>query len=499
MSATLASVHRGPRAGTWLTRRGLTAGAIVLAGDRLLYGVDPALGLALFGAALALLSCLLNPVRADSGTRVTAGIVLAAGLLPVVVDANPLSVAFVFAGVAVCVTVLGQVRRAWPAAWISALVIPLAGPVRLVLDLRRARRAMARQRTGRVRLVALLGWLVPVGLSVVFFALFVDANPVLEDWLASLDPGAWGPIVQPERMLFWGALAVAAWPFLHVVHPRRKSPAWDVSVPARETVFFGPTVILRSLVLFNLVFGLQTALDATYLWAGHALPAGMTHASYAHRGAYPLVASALLAGAFAIAATRHERVGRGSLATTALLVLFLAQNVLLVVSSIRRLDLYVDAYGMTQWRLSAMIWMGLVCFGLASIVLAIVAGRGTRWIVRTNALAAVLVLYGCTFAPFADVIARSNLSRCAADGCDAVPLDWPYLWRLGPQIIPALDDAIRGSRDPRLIERATAMRARLAEAVTTRQRDWREWSFDSWRLDGYLARHGTVQSQAGIE
>ena len=48
----------------------------------------------------------------------------------------------------------------------------------------------------------------------------------------------------------------------------------------------------------------QTVLDAAYLWGGVALPDGMTYASYAHRGAYPLIVTALLAAGFVLAAMR---------------------------------------------------------------------------------------------------------------------------------------------------------------------------------------------------
>ena len=43
-----------------------------------------------------------------------------------------------------------------------------------------------------------------------------------------------------------------------------------------------------------------------------------------------------------------------------LVLIFIAQNILLVISSIFRLDLYVAQYSLTYWRLAAFIWMGLV-------------------------------------------------------------------------------------------------------------------------------------------
>ena len=55
-------------------------------------------------------------------------------------------------------------------------------------------------------------------------------------------------------------------------------------------------IMTRGLLLFNLVFLVQNLLDVEYLWAGAALPEGVTYAGYAHRGAYPLIATALIAG-----------------------------------------------------------------------------------------------------------------------------------------------------------------------------------------------------------
>ena len=76
-------------------------------------------------------------------------------------------------------------------------------------------------------------------------------------------------------------------------------------------MLFGKAAILRSLIVFNLMFAVQTVLDAAYLWGGVALPDGMSYASYAHRGAYPLIVTALIAAGFVLAALqagqRHLR------------------------------------------------------------------------------------------------------------------------------------------------------------------------------------------------
>ena len=57
-------------------------------------------------------------------------------------------------------------------------------------------------------------------------------------------------------------------------------------IPSGQHDFFGVATILRSLILFNLLFAVQTVLDVTYLWGNATLPADISYASYAHRGAH---------------------------------------------------------------------------------------------------------------------------------------------------------------------------------------------------------------------
>src|SRR5262249_3628146 len=133
-------------------------------------------------------------------------------------------------------------------------------------------------------------------------------------------------------------------------------------------LLFSEGAILRSLLLFNALFAVQTALDLTYLWGGVALPHGMTYATYAHRGAYPLILTALLAAGFVLLTMRPGSDMERSPLFRPLVFLFVGQNVLLVISSIMRLDLYVQVYALSYWRVAAFIWMLLVAVGLVLII-----------------------------------------------------------------------------------------------------------------------------------
>ena len=148
----------------------------------------------------------------------------------------------------------------------------------------------------------------------------------------------------------------------------RAAVAADASDP---DYLLGEQAMSRSLMLFNALFALQTVLDLAYLWGGATLPDGMSHAEYAHRGAYPLIVTALLAAGFVLIAMRPGGPAEQSRLIRPLVLLWTGQNILLVISSMLRLDLYVAAYSLTYLRLAAFIWMVLVATGLLLILIQI--------------------------------------------------------------------------------------------------------------------------------
>jgi hypothetical protein len=320
-------------------------------------------------------------------------------------------------------------------------------------------------------------------------------NPVLENWLAQLSLRDSVARIDALRVLFWLAALAAIWPFICMT--RRWIAQASELVPAVERPaaqwpesLFGPGAIVRALILFNLLFAVQTVMDINYLWGGAALPDGMTYATYAHRGAYPLVVTALLAAAFVVAALRPGSVAEGSPLIRTLVFLWTGQNVLLVVSSILRLNLYVEAYSLTELRVAAFVWMLVVAVGLVLIMVRIITYRSTAWLIAANAVALAATLYVCGFINFPYVIASYNAahSREIAGG-QGVPLDLTYVLRLGPQAIPAID-AYLANPNARLPIWLRQERDALARyAIDTTRQDWRAWSFRAWRLRRYLEAH----------
>jgi hypothetical protein len=502
----------------WLqTRFGLAAGLVLLA-DLLFYGHALGISLAYFLAILAAASLWANPVRADGGSRALALLLLGAGLLAIVEGVDLLSSALAILSTAMFAVMISQQRQArWQEQMREARRMLLAGAFRLLGDIGRVSRLSARRGRAPGGFGWVTGWIIPLALLSVFATLFASANPLLESWLSRIDLRLLLNLLSPWRILLWLAILCLIWPMLHVRAARKRKAqkpatqemaAQELAAPAVKASapdpygLFGDAAILRSLVLFNALFALQTGLDIAYLWGGVALPDGMSYAAYAHRGAYPLVVTALLAAVFVMIAMRPAGPSERKGAIRPLVLAWVGQNIMLMVSSLLRLDLYVAAYSLTWLRLVAFIWMLLVAIGLVLIVIQISRRKSTNWLVSANAAALVLTLYGFCFVNTPAVIANYNFRHSQELRGTGPRLDVPYLTSLGPQAIPALDRyAPRIAAVERIVpglsgswnmNRLSAARDRMANRPDQEQADWRAWGFRAWRLSRYLANTSTA-------
>ena len=256
-------------------------------------------------------------------------------------------------------------------------------------------------------------------------------------------------------------------------------------------LLFSEGAILRALILFNALFAVQTVLDLTYLWGGVALPDGMTYATYAHRGAYPLIVTALLAAGFVLVTMRPGSDMERSPLFRPLVFLLVGKNVMLVISSILRLDLYVQVYALSYWRVAAFIWMLLVAAGLVLIIARIALGRSNSWLTLMNCGALALALYACCFINFPALIADHNVTHSREISGSGNELDLGYLVSLGPQTIPAIDRYL-DHRKPVSTWWPVGKRNGLAATHRDGTRGWRAWTFRNWQLTRYLRHAGDL-------
>jgi hypothetical protein len=174
--------------------------------------------------------------------------------------------------------------------------------------------------------------------------------------------------------------------------------------------------------------------------------------------------------------------------------------VLLVLSSMLRLDLYVEVYSLTEWRCAAFVWMLLVVVGLVLIVARIVLNRSNGWLVWANAAMLALTLYVCSLVDFSGMIARFNVMHSREVAGAGEPIDMAYLYRLGPAALPALDLLAAkvnasGQRPPDSLSncrRSLVLRHAMSMA------DWQTWTFRGYRLKQFLDERNARAFATGV-
>jgi Domain of unknown function (DUF4173) len=392
----------------------------------------------------------------------------------------------------------------------------LGTPFGPLLDLIRLSKAQRRpgRRMSAVRMLPNL--ILPLFGTALFLGLFAMANPIIDEFLGRIQIGT---LTTDDigHVIFWGLNFVLVWSTLR---PRRTKSMFRQLVDSEPSRIPGVTVasVTISLTLFNLLFALQNGMDLVYIWGDVRLPDEFTLAEYAHRGAYPLIATALLAGLFVLVTTHPKSAMAGNQLIRWLIIFWIAQNLFLVASTAERTWLYIESYSLTRLRIAALIWMGLVALGLVLVTWRMLRGQSLAWLVNSNLVAALAVLGACTLVDLGEIAARWNVRHAQEVGGDGVHLDLCYLNNLdGSALLPLASLEQREGLDPAFRQRVTLVRQTVEERVYHKQLLKGGWRWrDAQRLaqlrryqlknlsipkgfyascDGYLLREGERYSE----
>ena len=451
---------------------------LVLLADWLFWQRNLGVSVALFALAICSVILALKPGGASRRQTITTFVFELACNLPVMEQLQPLSLLFSFAGV---ITLAGWVAYEQILDWWQLLAaflrISTKGASLLPFGVAKEIKAGRVKVSFKQRLKDLV---LPVSVGLVFLVLLSSANPMLERFLDQFSALEFLSGKQLARGVFWIVAASLIWPYLNLrekwLGPIATAPKTRAIQSSKLDAIVNPISVRNSLVLFNLMFLAQTAMDIGVLTGGMSLPEGMSHASYAHRGAYPLVATALLAGVFAIATHKMIRDDRFQ---QALMYLWLGQNLFLVITAAYRLQLYVKAYSLTYLRIAAFIWMLLVFVGLILTIVKITRSKRIFWLLSTNMATLMATLYLCCFVNFAYVIADYNLNHTEA----TTRKDEGHICALGEQALPSILQ--HEEKTGRKMCQISYYPRPKHEPIS----NWREWGFRRGRLQAYLSEN----------
>jgi hypothetical protein len=301
----------------------------------------------------------------------------------------------------------------------------------------------------------LVGLLMVVPVMAVFIALFAGADAVFSRFVSNLVDFDAGRLV-----LHMLAILLLAWAGLGLLrHARRVEPAPVRSRGMRRLT----TETASALTALGALFAVFVLIQFAYLFGGLETNTGLTYAQYARKGFFELVIAAALVVLIALTVDRVVQAATRSRLVDTLLLVLIAETLVILASAITRLLAYVDAYGLTQARFYAAIFLAWT--GVVLVLAAFLFPRSKRAGFALASLVAAVVLLFATAGVNPDgVIARTNLTKH--------PVDEVYLSSLSSDAVPSLVGRLDGSMLCEMTDRpgdwrsATLARNRARRALT---------------------------------
>ena len=309
-------------------------------------------------------------------------------------------------------------------------------------------------------------------LLLVFGALFAGADAAFADLLGGLLPdasdfgGPWRAVLFVLGLV--GALAAA--------HTAAAPVQWD-RLEIRPGRARGRVEWALPLIVLVMLFAAFNAVQVAVLFGGYDAvleKTGQTYAEYARQGFWQLLLVTLLTLLVIVVAlrwaprdgARDRTLVRAVLGTLCVLTLGV------VASAVRRMHMYVEAYGLTRLRISVVaveLWLGLV------IVLIMAAGVwGARWLPRAVLASAATGVLVFGLASPDGLVAERDVQRYEASG----RFDLDYARGLSADAVPALDEL----KEP--------LRSCALESIARDLEEDEAWFATSWgeaRARGILA------------
>jgi hypothetical protein len=234
------------------------------------------------------------------------------------------------------------------------------------------------------------------------------------------------------------------------------------------------TAVILGLV--TALFGAFVVLQLTYLFGGRAAIesiSGLTVAEYARRGFFELVTASGLVLALLLVLGAAAPRGSGRWVYRGLAGILIGLVLLVIASTLLRLRLYVEAFGLTTDRFYAAAFTVWLALALGWFAVTVVRGRPRPFASGAVAMGIAAVFMLAAVDPAA-LVARTNL-----DPESPRPVDGSYLRSLGADAVPAvlagvavLDPDDRCATARHLLDRWGPENPARADGHT----DWRVWN-----------------------
>ncbi|MFN3916349.1 MAG: DUF4173 domain-containing protein [Flavobacteriales bacterium] len=267
----------------------------------------------------------------------------------------------------------------------------------------------------------------------IFILLYRGANPIFDKTinLINLDflkPPLFGFILIVAMILYtWVDLLplkpLSKWQ--NSIHKESQNVSYLWSFLTVGTEFFTAKWLFLMLNIIVLVVNLG---DVLFLIKGKILPGGLTYAEYVHDGVGALIFSICLAVLLIIYFFRKtERIIPKTLVI--LVVVFLFQNLMMLIFTAYRNTLYIEEFSITYKRLGVYLYLLMALSGILFTIYKLLNDKGLPWLVNKVDWAIFIPLAIFFIINWTPVITHYNITKSKGS---LKNVDWYYLIAIGP-------------------------------------------------------------------
>lgn len=330
-----------------------------------------------------------------------------------------------------------------------------------------------------------VSWL-GLGLLIVFTLILSAGNALLAERLEGIYSTVTDFILEvalpsPSHIVFLiflsGIALVLILPGRFEIAPNRwhsELPEIPVSQEGRSIAVMRSTI---ALVAVNGLFLMTNSLDVSHLWLSEGLPRGVGYSQYVHEGVGSLNFAVVLS---AIVLTLVFQQGGGisrSKPIKALALLWILQNLFLVLGVYLRLKLYIDAHWLTPKRIYVGIFLLLIVTGYAFLSWHIFKNRSVKKLLLRNAMAVGILFYAIQFFNVRAIVADYNFAQWERNPEHHIGNDFQSV--LGFEIVPLMIKVAESGFQNESVNEAKALLNNRYhnEKIRMVDADWQAWEY----------------------
>jgi Domain of unknown function (DUF4173) len=481
----------------------------VIAYSCLFYNQTSGINYLIFNVLLISFSGVINPeiIKKFHWQMVSSGAIISASMI--VMHNSDLAV---FANVTSLILVAGISYNPQTSLYVSALhglvsmIVPFfSNIIQYLVDLSNPKIPKSK---GIFSLKTASIYIIPLTITLVFYALYASANPVF------------GNIIKiPELNISLGLVAFTfvGWIGLSgFFYPtgNENLVEWDTSksdiltrIKLKIKRTFEITALklehkkgVIMLVMLNVLLLFFNIFDFSFILSGKKLPDGMDYSEYVHNGVNTLIFSILLAiGIILYYFRANQNFYKNNQWLLRLTYLWIFQNTLLLVGIIHKNQIYIDAFGLTYKRIGVYVYLLMTLAGLLTTFLKVRKLKSVWFLFRKNTLIAYCILIISSLVNWDRFIAQNQIN-------DAKNIDVLYLTNLSDTVLPELQSLLTNkkvnlevqvydytnsnSSIPLITEREFIENQIKKFKENYPKKGWQSWNFDDLRVLGALNGKG---------